>query len=317
MEPHGMEYEIMEYERLNATSNVTSDTSTLIQTNELYDQLKRCHETLIILSQGIQTLSNDSSRLNEESLHVNNLIPGVQNELNQMKVSIEKKDTFFSSTALNQEAIQQQLSSIKEIVDEMEFVSVDGTLIWKVTNISEKMADAQSERQTSIYSPLFYSSPTGYKMRARLYLNGDGNARRTHMSLFFVLMRGDYDSLLKWPFNYKITFCLFDQSGQNQHVIDSFRPDTKSNSFQRPRSEMNVASGIPKFFPLSMIQQENNNYVQDNTMFIKVIVDFADFSKMMLPNALSLNPGLPSHVQQHLIKHDFTQDKIYDSRLDL
>ncbi|CAF1446164.1 unnamed protein product, partial [Rotaria sp. Silwood1] len=26
-------------------------------------------------------------------------------------------------------------------------------------------------------------------MRARLYMNGDGNARRTHMSLFFVLMR--------------------------------------------------------------------------------------------------------------------------------
>ncbi|CAF1407456.1 unnamed protein product [Didymodactylos carnosus] len=67
---------------------------------------------------------------------------------------------------------------------------------------------------------------------------------------------------------------------------------------------MNVASGIPKFFPLPMIQQENNNYVQDNTMFIKVVVDFADFSKMMLPYALSLNPGLPSHVQQHFIKQE-------------
>ncbi|CAF4518082.1 unnamed protein product, partial [Didymodactylos carnosus] len=74
MEPHTMEYETMESEGLNAMSNVTSHTSTLIQTNELYDELKKYQNTLMILSQGIQTLSNDSSRLNEELSHVNNLI---------------------------------------------------------------------------------------------------------------------------------------------------------------------------------------------------------------------------------------------------
>src|SRR5690349_23642973 len=87
---------------------------------------------------------------------------------------------------------------------------------------SKFLADAQSERQTSIYSPPFYSSPTGYKMRARLYLYGDGNARRTHMSLFFVLMRGPNDAILKFPFNYKVTFCLYDQTPQLRHIIDSF-----------------------------------------------------------------------------------------------
>ncbi|CAF4590735.1 unnamed protein product, partial [Rotaria sp. Silwood2] len=140
-------------------------------------------------------------------------------------------------------------------------------------------ADAQSERQTSIYSSPFYSSPTGYKMRARLYLNGDGNARRTHMSLFFVLMRGRNDAMLKFPFNYKVTFCL-------------------------PRSEMNIASGIPKFFPLAMIQQEGNPYIRDDTMFIKVMIDFGDVPKPLLPYALSLNPGLPTNVQQLMIKQE-------------
>jgi hypothetical protein len=164
--------------------------------------------------------------------------------------------------------------------------------------------DAQSERQTSIYSPPFYSSSTGYKMRARLYLHGDGNARRTHMSLFFVLMRGPNDAILKFPFNYKVTFCLYDQTPQLRHIIDSFRPDIKSNSFQRPRSEMNIASGIPKFFPLAMIQQEGNPYVRDDTMFIKVMVDFGDMPKTLLPYALSLNPGLPMHIQQTMIKQE-------------
>ncbi len=164
--------------------------------------------------------------------------------------------------------------------------------------------DAQSERQTSVYSPPFYSSPTGYKMRAKLYLHGDGNARRTHMSLFFVLMRGPNDAILKFPFDYTVTFCLFDQISHQEHIINSFRPDIKSTSFQRPRSEMNIAGGIPKFFPLDMIQQEGNPYVQDDAMFIKIIVNFGNMSKSLLPFASSLNPGLPMHVQQVMIDRE-------------
>ena len=163
---------------------------------------------------------------------------------------------------------------------------------------------AQSERQVSVYSPPFYSAPAGYKMRARLYLYGDGNARRTHMSLFFVLMRSPHDSLLQFPFSYKVTFCLFDQTNQQRHIIDSFRPDPKSNSFQRPRSEMNIASGIPKFAPLAMFEKSDNPYVKNDTMFIKIVVDFENMPKTILTYALSLNPGLPMHTQQMMIKRE-------------
>jgi hypothetical protein len=67
---------------------------------------------------------------------------------------------------------------------------------------------------------------------------------------------------------------------------------------------MNIASGIPKFFPLAMIQQEDNPYVRDDTMFIKVMIDFSDMPKTLLPYALSLNPGLPTTVQHDMIKEE-------------
>ena len=41
-------------------------------------------------------------------------------------------------------------------------------------------------------------------MCTRLYLNGDGMGKGTHVSLFFVVMRGAYDALLKWPFRQKV-----------------------------------------------------------------------------------------------------------------
>lgn len=141
-------------------------------------------------------------------------------------------------------------------------------------------------------------------MRARLFLAGDGSGKRTHLSIFFVLMRGEYDSILEFPFKYKIIFTLFDQTGQRKHIVDSFRPDTKSNSFQRPTSEMNVGSGLPKFAPLSLIQHDNSAYVRDNTMMIRIMVDFNDLPKDVLSHSLQLNPGLPSLVQYESIKRE-------------
>lgn len=41
-------------------------------------------------------------------------------------------------------------------------------------------------------------------MCLRIYLNGDGTGRGTHLSLFFVVMRGPHDALLRWPFNQKV-----------------------------------------------------------------------------------------------------------------
>ena len=132
-------------------------------------------------------------------------------------------------------------------------------------------------------------------------MNGDGQARRTHLSLFFVLLRGEYDAILDWPFSYKVTFCLFNQQDK-RHLIDSFRPDPKSNSFQRPRTAMNIASGIPRFCPLTSIHQANSPYVRDDCMFIRCMIDFGNMAKTMIPYVCSLNPGLPVNVQRALLQ---------------
>jgi len=151
-------------------------------------------------------------------------------------------------------------------------------------------------------------------MRARLYLNGDGNGRQTHMSLFFVLMRGSYDNILKFPFDYKIIFCLYDQVLQRDHFIDSFGPGIQSSSFGKPQSDMNIPIGIPKFFRLAMIQQEGNPYVRDDTMFIKIMVDFRDMPQDLIPYAISLNPGLPTKIRETFIDQKLCEEAIEEQR---
>ena len=167
------------------------------------------------------------------------------------------------------------LADLEEYIRQQEFSSYDGQLLWKITEFARRRNEAVSGQQVSFYSPCFYTSRYGYKMCARIYLNGDGMGRGTHISVFFVVMRGQYDAILRWPFRKKVTFMLLDQDNV-EHVIDAFRPDPNSSSFQRPRRETNIASGCPIF--CSLTELNNHAYVRDDTMFLKVIVDTIDFS---------------------------------------
>ena len=165
------------------------------------------------------------------------------------------------------------LADLEEYVRQQEFSSYDGQLLWKITEFARKRNEAVSGQQVSFYSPHFFTSRYGYKMCARIYLNGDGMGRGTHISVFFVVMRGLYDAILRWPFRQKVTFMLLDQDNI-EHVIDAFRPDPSSSSFQRPRRETNIASGCPMF--CSLTELNNHAYVKDDTMFLKIIVDTSD-----------------------------------------
>lgn len=69
----------------------------------------------------------------------------------------------------------------------------------------------------------------------------------------------------------QVTLMLLDQNNR-EHIIDAFRPDISSSSFQRPVSDMNIASGCPLFCPFSKLDCKNS-YIRDDTIFIKVIVD--------------------------------------------
>lgn len=114
-------------------------------------------------------------------------------------------------------------------------------------------------------------------MCLRVYLNGDGMGKGSHMSIFFVVLRGTFDGLLRWPFRQKVTLMLLSQT-QREHVVDAFRPDPTSSSFKRPTTEMNIASGCPLFASLDVLDNSSNGYVKDDQLFLKAVVDCSDLS---------------------------------------
>ena len=175
------------------------------------------------------------------------------------------------------EELQRTTSMMKVHISELELQlqaslasTHTGSFLWRIPEVARRRRDAIDGRIISIYSPHFYSGRNGYKMCIRAYLNGDGIGFSTHLSVFFVLMRGEYDPLLTWPFENKVSLVLVDQN-LRQHIVQTFKPSPESSSFQRPKSDMNVASGCPQFATLSVLNE--GNYVKNDVLFLKCIID--------------------------------------------
>ena len=60
--------------------------------------------------------------------------------------------------------------------------------------------DQHKEDEDFWISPPFYSHPQGYKLCLAVAANGNGEGEGTHLSVFIYIRRGEYDNILRWPF---------------------------------------------------------------------------------------------------------------------
>ncbi|NXL80463.1 TRAF2 factor, partial [Leptocoma aspasia] len=226
--------------------------------SELENKLHVFENIVAVLNKEVESSNLEILAFRRQSELDQNIIRGLELKIAELHRCLAQKDV--------------GLSSLHKSLLFSEQASYDGIFLWKITEVGRKLQDSVTGRTVSLYSPAFYTAKYGYKVCLRVYLNGDGTGKGTHMSLFFVVMKGDYDALLPWPFRHKVTFMLLDQNNR-EHIIDAFRPDLTSASFQRPVNDMNVASGCPMFLPLAKLQSPRHAYVKEDTLFLKCIIE--------------------------------------------
>ncbi|CAB4019408.1 TNF receptor-associated factor 2 isoform X1 [Paramuricea clavata] len=215
----------------------------------------------------------------------NGIIQRIRDDISEVRFSLAEKfamvvrkftdldrrlENKFTGIERRFEYLESRLESQRDPRAQQVIHSHNGTLLWKIESYQRKRQDAINEVKTALCSPPFYSSQFGFKMCAILYMNGNGIGKGSHFSLFFAVMKGDYEALQTWPFEKTITMMLLDQ-GNGDHMIDAFHSDPQSASFQRPTSYMNIASGSPLFMPFHKLN--DHQYIKDDVMYIKIIVD--------------------------------------------
>lgn len=190
----------------------------------------------------------------------------VKSQIQRISASIlEMQDTITQhGTAIDDIRLRQDILDVK---------TTNGVLIWKIPDVRRRYREAVDRKTISLYSPPFYTSPHGYRVCVRVYLNGDGIGKGTHISLFFFIMRSEQDNLLSWPFKQRVRFTLVHQKKSSLSITEAFVPDHNSPSFQKPEQDLNIASGFPKFARQSVLQDEG--FTQDNVIYIRCQVDLS------------------------------------------
>jgi len=181
---------------------------------------------------------------------------GVEDLLTTIQASINEINRTYEEVSLTLQTLQA--------------TSYDGKYIWKIPDITRRRRDALMGKTVSLYSAPFYTNRFGYRMCLRVYLDGDGSGKGRYISYFLTIMKGEYDALLEWPFQLTVTLTMINQKG-NGNIVQSFKPNPNSASFHRPKSDMNVASGCPKFAALSVL--DNPEFTVDDVAFFQCVVN--------------------------------------------
>ena len=207
------------------------------------------------------------ARVTELTRQVGDVMAEVQRLKSEVQSQATVVDDVISSLQRAMKELQDYYNDLSLSVQTLQATSYSGIYIWKVPELTRRRRDAVLGKTISLYSAPFFTSRHGYKLCLRVYLNGDGSGRGTHVSFFITLMKGEFDPLLPWPFKQTVSLSLLAQDGMSRDITQSFKPDEGSGSFLMPKSEMNVASGCPQFCSLAVL--ENPAYARADTIYLK------------------------------------------------
>jgi hypothetical protein len=140
--------------------------------------------------------------------------------------------------------------------------------IWRIANYREKFEEARVGSVTAIESEAFYTEENGYKIMMKVYPYGDGAGHQNYLSVYFVIMRSDFDSILKWPFQEKVTFTLI-KAGGKEGLSQTFLPGKMAETCRRPSTEKNAGLGAPQFITHRELEKD---YIIDGSVFIKLTI---------------------------------------------
>ncbi|XP_065057983.1 TNF receptor-associated factor 5-like isoform X3 [Rhopilema esculentum] len=152
-------------------------------------------------------------------------------------------------------------------------------LVWRINAFSRKLRKIQSgANEDPFISDPFTTGPYGYRVSVWVYLNGRGKGASNSVSIYVRVMCGEFDPVLVWPIKPTYTFMLLDQtadSSQRRHHIRVRDLSVKHGGIDRPKKEdKSVIVGFDDFIVHEDL--EKNNYLIDDTVFIRVIVDIPE-----------------------------------------
>ncbi len=120
------------------------------------------------------------------------------------------------------------------------------------------------------YSPPVYTHHQGYKICLRVFANGKGYAKGTHVTVGLCFMRGEFDNSLKWPFRGVISIQLLNQFNGNGHKTYTLPYDDTTHNMYCTRVTEGDSSegwGYPQFIAHTELEPK---YLRNDTLLFQI-----------------------------------------------
>jgi len=194
-------------------------------------------------------------------------LKNAQERIRKLEHQVKFKD---EQEAIRKLEEQLDLKNAQETIRKLKEKFHTRKMVWRINEFSRIMREAKRGIKKKLESDSFYTESLGYKLKVLFYPNGNGDGENTHLSVYIAVMKGEYDAILPWPFNKKVTFTLIDQQEdplERENAVCDFTP-TNREPFLRPRDEENTGHGKPKL--ISQQQLKTRRYVVNDTLFLQV-----------------------------------------------
>lgn len=248
----------------------------------LADSLTR-HMSLLLLNQ---------TELQAENSQLKARCNTLEEENRQQAMDFAQLDAKYQQLVSKQENYEQNNTRLmkKYSITQAQFSGEIDTLRSEINTLQLAQGSGQSEQQQfgmpvrsldftmttfdyyrrynkQWFSPPFYTHPYGYKMCLSVDATGWGiGTRRTYISVYVLLMKGEFDDNLKWPFHGNLTIELLNQErdDRNHTRVITFMEMT-SNSIRVTKGTRAASGpGIVEFISHSELQPNylKNGYLQ-------------------------------------------------------
>ena len=272
--------------------DLTQKTSTQSQElTSLSQELTRTkHELKQEVTSQVQELTQELSRSKQELMQ----------EHTRTKHELTQKVTFQAQelTRTNQELTQKATSQDQELEAKLKKAqrqAIDRLQTQQQRELQELRAEIAMQRDilpvtinmagfdelkkkgTRWYSHPFYTGMGGYKMCLSVDANGCGDGAGTHVSVYTYLMRGEFDSHLKWPFRGTVTIQIVNQLEDKEHhtqtiVYGDTTPD--ASTARVTEGERSRGWGKNRFIhhsALGLSVAKNRQHLKDDCLIFRIV----------------------------------------------
>ena len=122
------------------------------------------------------------------------------------------------------------------------------------------------EKNGSFSSPIFFTSPSGYRMCIDIYPKGEGVTEDTHISLHVSFLNGPFDESLSWPFIGRVKLELLNQLSDEHHHVKELTFTKEGDA------EGNSYLSVPAFIRHSELQVGDKQFLMNDTLYFRVTV---------------------------------------------